>query len=113
LNMVRRRGMGFPVDVPDASIDISGLSKEDLRKEIRNERPRELCYEALRKGDIVRWGIFYERMQFTYNEMLLAPGWGTNVRKAYFSNASARDTLWPIPEYEIGLNSKLTQNNGW
>lgn len=114
LNMVRRRGMGIPVDQDDAFVDIpKGKSQDELRQEIRDERPRELCYEALRKGDIVRWGIFTERMAFTAEEMSHAPGWGTNARRAYFTNASARDTLWPIPEKERGFNKNLKQNTGW
>lgn len=114
LNMVRRRGMGLPITQKDPSVDIPrGLSQTELRQEIRDERPRELCYEALRKGDIVRWGIFTERMSFTANEMSQAPGWGTNARRAYFTNASARDTLWPIPEKERGFNRNLKQNSGW
>jgi hypothetical protein len=112
LNMVRRRGMGLPIDVPNSSIDLSGLSKEALRKEIQAERSRELCYETLRKGDIVRWGIFMERMKFADEDMGNS-SMGKNVRRAYFSSASPRDTLWPIPERERGLNPKLSQNSGW
>lgn len=114
VNMVRRRGMKQDVRASNPEIDLQkGLSQEMLRQQIRDERPRELCYEALRKGDVVRWGIFVERMSFTAEEMSQAPGWGQNARKAYFTNATARDTLWPIPDKEIGLNAALTQNDGW
>ena len=90
LNMVRRRGMSIPVDQDDAFVDIpKGKSQEELRQEIRDERPRELCYEALRKGDIVRWGIFTERMAFTAEEMSRAPGWGTNARSKCLSERYA------------------------
>jgi len=113
INQVRRRGMGLDPKTPDATIDLTdALSQEDLRAAIRAERPRELCYEALRKGDVVRWGLFYERMQFANTEMQ-STSWGTNVRRAYFENATPRDTLWPIPDYERGLNPNLTQNSGW
>lgn len=30
-----------------------------------------------------------------------------------YRNVSERDVLWPIPSYEMGLNSALTQNKGW
>jgi hypothetical protein len=30
-----------------------------------------------------------------------------------YSNFSPRDTIWPIPSYEMGLNPGLTQNPGW
>ncbi len=113
VNMVRRRGINADIHTT-SPVDLEpNLFQQELRQKIREERSKELCYEALRKGDVVRWGIFYERMQFTYNEMLAAPGWGGNARKAYFSNATPRDTLWPIPDLEIGMNPKLTQNEGW
>jgi hypothetical protein len=112
LNMVRRRGMGLPINLPNASVDLLGLSKDDLRKEIQAERAREFCYETLRKGDIVRWGIFLDRMKFADTDMQNS-SMGTNIRRAYFTNATARDTLWPIPDRERGLNPKLTQNSGW
>lgn len=113
INMIRRRGLNANIQSPNA-VDLTvGLNTATLRTHIQNERAKELCYEALRKGDLVRWGIFLERMQFCNTEMTAAPGWGTNVRKAYFSNATARDVVWPIPDLEIGLNKKLTQNDGW
>jgi hypothetical protein len=114
INQVRRRGMSRDPKTPYPAIDLtSTLTKEELREAIRAERPRELCYEALRKGDVVRWGIFYERMSWTNLDMKATSGWGTNVRRAYFENATPRDTIWPIPDFERSLNPNLTQNEGW
>ncbi len=36
------------------------ISADALRQEIRDERGRELCFEALRKYDLIRWGIYVE-----------------------------------------------------
>jgi hypothetical protein len=110
INQVRRRGLGKPVHVPDAS-DLHDVSKDSMQLFIQAERPRELAYEGLRKRDLVRWGIFLPRMQIGVAEF--AKELPTSPFVEYFKNAQARDTVWPIPETEIGLNSALTQNPGW
>jgi hypothetical protein len=58
LNMVRRRGYGKPLTVPDATVDIpSGLSKVDFFKHLVRERALELGGEGLRKQDLIRWNL--------------------------------------------------------
>lgn len=61
LNKVRRRAKGIDVEGGNVSVDLTGLSSEQLRSEIKNERARELCFEALRKNDLIRWGISMKR----------------------------------------------------
>ncbi len=79
---------------------------------LQNERSRELCFEGLRKYDLVRWGVLLETMKGVLNDVLDS---GTPSGSARFSyqNATARDVVWPIPAYELGLNPALTQNLGW
>src|SRR5690606_40669625 len=65
-NMVRRRAFGFPYDEADLLVPnpISDLPDEDKSDKvsfllaIQDERSRELAFEALRKFDLVRWGIY-------------------------------------------------------
>src|SRR5690606_3120886 len=42
--------------------DLSGLSKDDFFTAIVDERARELCFEGLRRMDLIRWNLFVERM---------------------------------------------------
>lgn len=79
---------------------------------LQDERSRELCFEGLRKGDLIRWGIFLESMKNVLLEHLaMAPT--TTAFAVPYQNVSARDVLWPIPSYEMGLNTELVQNPGW
>jgi hypothetical protein len=111
LNMVRRRAFGKPVHTPDATLDLKDMDQDAVRSYIQTERARELCFENLRKRDICRWGIFLPRMQVGVSDFAAElPG---NVGVNYYKNASARDVLWPIPSYEIGLNKGMKQNPGW
>lgn len=89
-------------------------SREIFLKTIQDERSRELCFESLRKGDLVRWGLLMENMKIVYNHILDA-SLPSNMSHAEWSyrNVSARDVVWPIPSYEMGMNSALIQNNGW
>lgn len=89
-------------------------SQEIFLETIQDERSRELCFEALRKGDLVRWGILVRNMRNVLDHVIAA-----NLPVAYayiqwsYRNVSDRDVVWPIPAYDMGLNSALTQNLGW
>lgn len=114
VNQVVRRGFGEDPSVPNADYDWTGMDYESFKSEIRNERARELCFEALRKHDLVRWGIFVEQMKRCLADAQAAPTFNDlNHAIDTYSNASERDVVWPIPSYEMGLNPKLTQNAGW
>ena len=63
VNQVVRRGNGKPVNTPAGSVDWSGMDYTEFREEIQRERARELAYESLRKGDLIRWGIFLTQMK--------------------------------------------------
>ncbi|MNK01768.1 SusD family protein [compost metagenome] len=92
-------------------------SKEDFRNAIRKERSLELGYEALRKFDLIRWGIYGETMESLANVIrLTAPSAPTDYRfAAVFAQNAAdeRNNLLPIPEGEMMLNKLIIQNKGW
>lgn len=117
VNQVRRRGYGKEVMTPDPTVDIAPISKGDLYEFIKEERARELGYECLRKDDLVRWGDFMLRMKYMKNLASTIPETYTSsyYKSAirYFNNVEARDELWPIPTYELGVNRKLVQNPGF
>ncbi len=88
LNELRQRA-GLPL--------VSGLSQDQLRKAIRHERRVELCLEAHRWFDLLRYGTATATLQAQNPARFLDP---------------QRERL-PIPQLEIDRNSLLKQNPGY
>lgn len=114
VNAVRRRAYGFPVGETSSVADLnSGLSYEEFKQAIRNERAHELAFEGHRRQDLVRWGIYYETIQNTYNELA---NWHDQAQEQYkIANYTikGKNELLPIPQREMDLCPKFEQNNGW
>lgn len=115
VNQVRRRGYGLPINTPSVVADLpSGLSKADFQLAIEDERMRELCFEAVRKMDLIRWNKFVTTMNAVGVEMSTAP---TPTNQQYGglagNNVAAKHLLFPIPSTEMGSNSMVKQNLGW
>ena len=91
-------------------------SQEAMRQFVRNERGRELCFEALRKYDLIRWGIFVEEMS-KYTQWQSDARWSGNAmatRAAVIgSNIQEKHIYQPIPATELGVNKLLKQNPMW
>lgn len=111
INQVRRRGHGQPPDAASA-YDFAG-DDEALKTEIMDERARELAYEMLRKDDLVRWGVFYEKMQAALANIDGSSSSYQQAAIATYSSVRRRDVLWPIPAREISVNPLLEQNPSW
>ncbi len=92
-------------------------SQEAFRQLVRNERGRELCFEALRKYDLIRWGIFVESVR-EYNDMVvdvrfISGGTPTKSATTIGQNVAERHVYLPIPSVELGVNKELVQNPLW
>jgi hypothetical protein len=88
INRVRQRaGLN---DLP------AGLSREEFREAVYSERRLELMFEFHRWFDLVR------------TKRLIAA-----LEKAGKTNVRERHYRLPVPQREIDLNPKLTQNPGW
>ncbi len=105
-----------------AVTEINDLAAADLKKEktasketmlavIQDERMRELNLEGLRKADLLRWGIFLKKMdevgKTAQRDMPDSPA------VKYYTNASQKDLLSPIPTTEMTVNQAIKQNPGW
>lgn len=114
INQVRRRAFGKDVNTQDAGCDLqTGLSYEEFRDAVRNERFRELCFEGQRKLDLIRWGEYVDVMHRLADDISAdAP---ENFRYAANAgrNTSERHVLFPIPTTELTMNKQMTQNPGW
>lgn len=112
INQIRTRA-GMPA-LP------AGLTKEQMRQRIHNERAVELAFEEFRWWDLLRWKEAKEVITKTMN--------GIDVEKkgtafiytvtplpAIYQRVFENNMyLYPIPRSEIfKSNGKLTQNPGW
>lgn len=94
VNAVRARA-GMP-DLP------TGLSKDEMRERIRNERRVEFALEGLRDMDVRRWRI---------SEKIIPQITDPNGIKRLFD--PQKNYLLPFPQSEIDINPKLEQNPGY
>ena len=98
--------------------DESQLSGQaSFRNLIRNERARELAFEGLRKWDLIRWGIFVERMHLAGTnvptESMYLNKTITDYAAGNYANVSSRHIYLPIPTKELAVNHALQQNPLW
>ncbi|MCA4806960.1 RagB/SusD family nutrient uptake outer membrane protein [Myroides odoratimimus] len=110
INQIRKRAQTDLI----SSTDFSASSK-DFMLFIQEERARELCFEGLRRSDLIRWNVYVETIEAmvaTYeNNPMVALG--TKTLLMNLKNISPRHRLWPIPTRELMFNKLLTQNEGW
>lgn len=107
INYVRERS-GQPA--------LSGLSQEQMRERIRNERRVELSFEEHRFFDVRRWklgSVYFNapvyKVQITNNNGNLIynfPKWEDRKFEEF-------QNLLPFPQSEIDRNPKLIQNTGY
>ncbi|SHG14533.1 Starch-binding associating with outer membrane [Flavobacterium fluvii] len=128
VNQVRRRGYGLPINTPSLVADLPvGLNEATFQQWIEDERMRELCFEGLRRMDLIRWGKYVQTMNAIGNEMASAPTVfnaltgplaAQNVQYAKIAGQSTaqKHLLYPIPSVEMLSNKLITpadQNPGW
>lgn len=111
LNKVRQRsGVAMPAVSP-------GLSQDEMREKIRNERRVELAFEDHRSWDLRRWlqgeqylGAPLRGVSITRNADLTFSYSPVVVENRVFS---ARMYLYPIPQNEVLISPQIKQNPGW
>jgi len=90
------------------------LSKSQFRDAVKKERAMELCFEAGRRWDLIRWGEFGTTMR-SMQGYVNQEGWGGSFKyaSAYY-NVPDTYTYFPIPDSEMSINKLITTNNpGW
>ncbi|HET8830388.1 MAG TPA: RagB/SusD family nutrient uptake outer membrane protein, partial [Pelobium sp.] len=94
----------------------AGMSKEDFRQKLRNERMVELAFEDHRFWDVRRWKIGQQTTDIYQMEITPATvGNGFVFEKKLLEVRPFEDRMnfYPIPQAEINKNSNLIQNTGW
>ena len=101
INQVRTRAQEAPL----ASVTLS---------DIKTEKRLELCNEAVRFQDLVRWGDAETALGQQGKEI---PAFTTNGTEWLYKNENygfkSKHKLLPIPLKEIELNPNMTQNAEW
>lgn len=108
INDLRRRGYGDNSHDIDqnwltANANIGGTSANVRYGNLLNERGREMYFEAVRRTDLIRFGLF------TSGSYLWADKGGiiTGVGVEEYRN------LFPISVNDMSVNANLTQNDGY
>ena len=78
---------------------MEGLTQDQMREKIRQERRIELAFEGHRWFDMIRWDNGQYALDFLHS-----------IGKI---NASQKHLLFPIPQKEIDTNPNLKQNTGY
>ena len=99
-----------------ATLPMGSYDKDSFRELVRNERGRELCFESLRRFDLIRWGIYVQEMN-KYTEWSADERWSKSAKAARAANMGGyikpMHVLLPIPAIELGVNKELVQNELW
>ena len=84
-----------------------GVAGDDLLKEIKDERVRELYLEGFRLSDLKRWRDPIKRKMQKYS----MGGPLSNQLEVKYGDAKYRFTTWPIPKHEIEATNGLVVGN--
>lgn len=114
INMVRRRGFGLPVETASSTSDLSsGMSYEEFQQAVRDERAYELAFEGHRRQDLVRWGIYYESIRQTAQDLVNWYSSGAQYYVCVDYTKKNKNELLPIPQRDMDLMTQFKQNPGW
>ena len=109
VNMVRRRGFGKPLGVVDATVDLAaGMNKQMFLAALQQERAWELCFEGMRKADLIRWNMLGSSLRAT--EKALKTYRSNYPYQAGTNFVDNKFELFPIPQSEFEVNPNLKQN---
>ncbi|WP_281695981.1 RagB/SusD family nutrient uptake outer membrane protein [Bacteroides clarus] len=110
INDLRKRGYktgvtGVTIDENwlKATVSVNGSTANVEFGNILNERCRELYWEATRRTDLIRFGLFTSGSYTWADKGGVITGVGVDERY----------NLFPIPESDISVNTNLEQNPGY
>lgn len=101
INQIRRRAYRQPLN--SASIyDYADLTKDRFREKLQAERWLEFVLEGHRWFDLVRW-----------HKLISTVRSNTAATDPKHQNVAYKHYLYPLPQQQLNLNPKLTQNWGY
>lgn len=109
IDQVRERAKAVSLRDPEESFD---LSRDGVKQIIKDERAMELCFEGIRRWDLIRWGEFYKTMRAMI-PLTAEADWGSYpAAAAEYYKVTEAYVYFPIPDTEISGNP-IAQNPGW
>lgn len=118
INKVRKRGYtNSEGKINNGYALKGGMDQAEFRKAVQRERAYELAFEGHRRLDLVRWGIYYETIQETYNKLI--EWWiptADNPKPNYVVydyTEKGKHELMPIPQREMDLCTQFNPNPKW
>lgn len=108
LNAIRRRAYWSPYansqnqPTDGTQLELGGLSKEQFRQAVQDERFKEFIMEGNRWFDLKRWHILVKTIKAK-----------VPADDLKYQNISTRNYYLPVPEEQIVLNPNLEQNWGY
>ena len=119
-NLVSQEAYDYVKAIRDrAGVKTNSYESYDVasfREFVRNERGRELCFEGIRKYDLIRWGIFVEAMK-GYVKDASDQRWAGSAKSSYAAeigrSVQPKHVVLPVPSVELGVNTLLVQNPLW
>lgn len=109
INALRKRGYGDSLynNIDEnwltSSAEIAGSNVSVLYGNLLNERMREMYFEAIRRIDLIRYGLFTSGSYTWVEKGGISTGVGVNE---YYN-------LYPIPVTDLSVNENLKQNDGY
>lgn len=112
VNMVRRRGYGKPVNMPDATVDLpAGLGKTAFFQAIVRERALELGGEGVRKFDLIRWNLLATALSESKANMTRMSSSTAMVNPTYMAAYPAYCLTTSLPVSMYYYSSTTSDNN--
>ncbi|GEM_PF-821528 len=111
LNIVRERAGLDPYS--------GSVVHNDFFKVLVDERLRELCFEGLRKQDLIRWDLLEDKLAETNAAIKAHPDFNpTNTIHQVYLEAGenfdrSKHLLFPYPLQETQINNDLAPRKGW
>lgn len=108
INELRKRGFGNDEHAIDAnwlkaSAKVGGSNGSVQYGNLLNERMREMYFEAVRRTDLIRYGLFTPENYTWVQKGGVVTGVGVH----------SRYNIFPIPVTDLSVNGSLTQNEGY
>lgn len=117
LDEVRARAGLIPIEATGRAGVVA--STELFFNELVDERLRELCYEGLRKRDLIRWELLGTKLDLLNATIIGNPDYSpTNenhnafLRSGQFFDETKHMSL-PYPQQEVNINNLLDQKPEW
>lgn len=97
-------------NVPTTSIDLAaGLSKDNFLKAIQDERNWELCFEGIRRADLIRWNLLATKVRDTQTALkAIRANYPYDAATNFVAN---KHELYPIPQNEMDVNRSIVRQN--